>query len=210
MAGVVEELKRRLRATPVGALVRRWRRWRVRRAWATRRTVPPPPEVKQALVRAVGRRYGLRVLVETGTYEGEMVAAVRRAFARVYSIELDPALAARARARFRGDPRVTILEGDSARVLPTLLAALDEPCLFWLDGHDSGGATARGPRATPVREELAAIFAHPVRAHVVLVDDARLFTGADDYPTLAEVAALARAAGYGTVEVRDDVIHIRR
>jgi hypothetical protein len=102
--------------------------------WKLRRhPVRSPHLLKQRTVIEYARKFGLRTLVETGTYYGEMVAAVRNNFDRVYSIEYDPALAQRAVRRFERDPRIRILEGDSAVVLPELLKSLTAPALFWLD-----------------------------------------------------------------------------
>jgi hypothetical protein len=36
-------------------------------------------------------------------------------------------------------------------------------------------------------DELSAICDHPIDGHVILIDDARCFTGEDDYPTVDEV-----------------------
>ena len=156
-------------------------------------TGPPPHFIKQRALRTIAARYGLRTLVETGTYLGDMVAAMRPHFDRIVSIELAPELARRARTRFAGDARVTILEGDSGALLPQVLASLDRPALFWLDGHYSGGFTARAATDTPVLQELEAIFADRNAGHVVLVDDARLFDGANGYPTLDAMRSLIAA-----------------
>jgi len=156
-------------------------------------TGPPPHFIKQRTLRRYAEQHGLRTLIETGTYLGDMVAAMRPHFDRVVSIELSPELARRAAARFARDPRVTILEGDSGAVLPRVLASLDRPALFWLDGHYSGGFTARGAEDTPVMQELAAVLAHPIAGHVVLVDDARCFDGANGYPTIEALRALVAA-----------------
>src|SRR5690606_18181920 len=99
--------------------------------------VPPPHALKQQVVLDYGRRYGLRVMVETGTYLGDMVEAARSEFRRIYSVELDGELYRRAVERFRGRGNVVVLRGDSVAVLPKLLQRLNEPALFWLDGHYS-------------------------------------------------------------------------
>ena len=52
------------------------------------RPVPPPHIVKQRTLREYSKRYDLRILVETGTYFGDMVEAMRADFDRIYSIEL--------------------------------------------------------------------------------------------------------------------------
>lgn len=138
-----------------------------------------------------------------------MVAAMLRTFGQIYSIELGSELWQKARDRFAGEPKVTLLHGDSASVLGELLPGIDRPCLFWLDGHYSAGVTARSSRDTPIVAELAHLAAHPLhRSHVILIDDARLFTGAGDYPTMDWIRTWARDAGYAGAEIEDDVIVI--
>ena len=176
------------------------------------RPAPPPPLVKQRIVADHARRFGTALLVETGTYRGDMVAAQRRQFRRIWSIELQEQLAERARARFARDPHITILSGDSAVLLPGILASIREPCLFWLDAHYSAGITARGDIDTPIAAELDFVLRHPVAGHVVLIDDARDFTGVNGYPTLADLTAAIRGQRPDwSVEVVDDVIraHVR-
>jgi hypothetical protein len=189
---------------------RRRREARKIRAWRLAGGRPPVPHpVKRATVCDHGAEHGLAVLVETGTWRGDMVEAARGRFRRVVSIELDPALAAAARERFAKHPNVEILEGDSARVLPTVLASLEEGAVFWLDGHFSAGDTARGESDTPVRRELEAVLSHPVRDHVVLIDDAHLFTGEGDYPSIDEVRATVERLRPGSpVLLGDGILRI--
>ncbi len=180
------------------------------RDWNSRRCPPAPRVVKQALIRRFARATGIRTFIETGTFFGDMVEAVQGEFSRVYSIELEPALCRRAAERFKALSHVTIVEGDSSTALVGILGGLDERCLLWLDGHYSGGVTARGTSDTPIRAELARVLSHPVRDHVVLIDDARLF-GSGDYPTIDELAAGVRTARpEWSVAVEDDIIRIGR
>jgi hypothetical protein len=180
--------------------VRRWKQ--------EGRPVPPPPEVKQRVLRSYAQQYGLRTFVETGTFLGDTTAALRPHVDHLLTIEISSELAGRARERFAGAPNVRILEGDSSRLLPEILVQLREPALFWLDGHYSGGITARGDVDTPVRTELLAILDHPIRKHVILIDDARDFTGGE-YPTIAEVAETVRSHSSGySFDLRDDIIRL--
>lgn len=183
---------------------------RLLREWEQQgRPVPPPAVYKQDTLRAYGRRFGIAVFIETGTYFGDTVLAVKDQFRRLYSVELSADLARLARARFRGDPHITILRGDSETVLPGILAGVQEPCLFWLDGHYSEGVTALGRHATPILTELETIFAHPVKGHVILIDDARLFGQEKGYPTLEEMHGLAaRSRPDLGFEVEDDIIRL--
>lgn len=185
-----------------GATLARW--------WLTGREDLPPPALKRRTIRRFGRRHRLRTLVETGTYLGDTIAAVRDAFDVILSVELSEELHARAVERFADDPGIVLHQGDGGVVLPRILDDLAEPCLFWIDSHWSGGVTARGDKDTPVVEELTAVFSHR-QDHVVLVDDARLFTGADGYPTLQELTELiGRLAPDAVVSIRHDIIRIFR
>jgi predicted O-methyltransferase YrrM len=178
------------------------RRKRALRAWRRKgRPVPAPPDVKQALLIHYGREYGLSSFVETGTFRGGTLAAMRPHFGQLVSIELEPVLASHARRRFRLFRNVKVIEGDSAHELEKIVAALDQPTLFWLDGHDSGAGTAL---TEPLREELAAVMAAPAGS-VVLIDDARTFTGPPRM-SLEEIRA-ATETRYA-MELRDDVIRL--
>jgi hypothetical protein len=190
--------------------LRAWRESaRDAREWAAYRrhpVVPPPHVVKVRAVREYARRFRLRVLVETGTFEGEMPRKVRADFDRILTIELDRSLAARAAERLRRWPHIEVLVGNSAERLPEALRGLREPALFWLDGHYSGGTTARADKDTPLADELAAIARHGLPGHVVLIDDARCL-GAGDYPSLEDITRMARAIpGIRRVEVEGDIV----
>jgi hypothetical protein len=173
------------------------------------RPIPAPPLVKQAIVKEYQRGFGLRVFVETGTFAGEMLDAMLGRFDRLFSIELDDTWHARAVERFANRPEVTLVHGDSGTRLAEVLAGLNEPALFWLDAHYSGPVTARGSLDSPIAQELLHIAAHPVRGHVVLIDDMREFDGTRGYPEVtALVDALRTTSPRATVEVRDDILRM--
>ncbi|BAN69810.1 O-methyltransferase [endosymbiont of unidentified scaly snail isolate Monju] len=171
--------------------------------------LPPLHEVKQHRLLRLRRRFGLSVFVETGTYRGKMVFAMRPYFGRIVSIELAEELAQRAQTLFSTCPEVTIVQGDSAERLVEVLADLDEPALFWLDGHYSGGETGHGRKSTPILEELEAIYGHDVADHVIAIDDALCFGKERDYPSLDELEQFVVASGKGRhLEVVDNMILI--
>lgn len=172
--------------------------------------LPPPQLVKQRIVRAFAQQFRLRVFIETGTYLGDMIAAVQGIFREVYSIELGRELYENAKRRFAGKHHIVILHGDSASLLPSVLARVNSPCLFWLDAHWSAGNTARGVSNTPIRQELHHILNHHVKGHVILVDDAHSFTGQDDYPALQEMRDLVEGAGTYDFWVRNDITAIAK
>jgi len=167
---------------------------------------PTPHAVKVEAVLGAAQRHGLRVLIETGTFEGEMARKCRHAFGSIVTIELDEALARAATRRLAPYKNVRVVQGDSGARLPEILARIHEPALFWLDGHYSGTGTARGDRETPLEEELHAIARHGEPGHVVLIDDARLL-GTGDYPTKDRVLAILRGAQSGlSARIEDDIM----
>jgi hypothetical protein len=173
------------------------------------RPIPPPDAVKQRTVREYGERFGLDCFVETGTCLGAMLDAVKGCFKKIYSIELDKALFENAEIRFRPYKHIRLLQGDSSALLSMVLQDLQQPCLFWLDAHYSGGFTAKGEIETPVLKELESVFQHPTPGHAILIDDARCFTGEHDYPTIEELRRFVLARWPDAAfRVEDDIIRI--
>ncbi len=209
------------------------------------RLIPPPTIVKQLVIRQYAWQYGLKTFIETGTYRGDMVDAMRPYFDQIYSIELGKKLYRQARRRFRvktgthirnmvtamrlycdqvysmeqlynkakkrreNEKKIHLIHGDSGEVLGKLIPHIAQPCLFWLDGHFSGGETTKGAKLTPVWKELNHILAIQNKKYVILIDDAREFGKTPDYPTLDEITKLTQQATLPlSVSVQDDIIRI--
>lgn len=176
--------------------------------WQLRgRPVRSPHLLKQRTVQEYAQKYGLRILVETGTYYGEMVAAMKRRFDRIYSVEYDPQLAQRAIRKFARYSHIQISEGDSQQVIPELLKSITAPALFWLDAGYYGWAGLQGDKQR-LTTELEAILQHKVR-HVILMDDARGLNGQNGAPTVAELKQRIESEFPGRkVEVQYDILRI--
>ena len=118
----------------------------------TGRPIPPPPTVKASIVKAYQHRFGPRVFVETGTFAGGMIDAVRDRFERITSLELDPGWHARAVQSFRGQAHTNLLQGDSG-VRRRRSRDATELALFWLDAitrpRHSEAVTARFRELAP-------------------------------------------------------------
>jgi len=140
-------------------------------------TAPSPNAVKRACVLRNGTAGA--TWVETGTNKGDTTALLAEHGSRVFSLEPAPGLYAAAKKRFADDPRVEVINAPSETALPELLPKLSGDLNFWLDGHNSGGETFRGPNDTPIVEELQCISSQLPRFGkvVVLIDDVRLFNG---------------------------------
>ncbi len=176
--------------------------------WILRgRPARSPHLLKQKVVREYGEKFALKTLVETGTYYGEMVAAMKNHFDRIYSIEYVPALAERAKRKFARDEHVRIFCGDSRVVMPGVLALLKQRALFWLDAGYYGWV---GMRTDDQRlsVELEMILSHPY-PHTILLDDARGLTGQDGIPSVGDVKAYVESKfPERTVEVKYDILRI--
>jgi hypothetical protein len=195
-----------------GTLARRRREKRSRAGyveWQKNGSVLPMPHYgKEQVVAEYAARFAPPIFIETGTYTGHMVYAMLDRFEQIHSIELDPALASKAAERFAPYRHVHIIQGESSQVLPHVLKSVHRPCLFWLDAHYSGGATARANLETPIIQELAIILDHEAAAdHVVLIDDARCFDGTHDYPQIASLREfiLSKEPAW-EFEVRHDIV----
>ena len=159
-------------------------------------------------------RYDLKAFVETGTYKGGTCTMAAPYFERVITIEGDRARFEKVSAHYAGQfPSLSFWHGDSRALLARALAELDTPCLLWLDAHWCGtGASDSNGDECPLHEELAAVLASRFAdQHVILIDDARLFTAPPPYPhdptqwpTYAELEAVLAPR---QLVIEDDVIY---
>ena len=168
---------------------------------------PPPHLVKQKAIKEYKDKYNYNILVETGIYLGDMVEAQKSNFDKLFSIELGADLFKNAKKRFKDDKNVFLELGDSGKVLRKVLQQIDEPAIFWLDGHYSAGITAKGEKECPIFEELDSIFDSKNLNHVLLIDDARCFVGEGDYPTIDKLTEYVKSKDERyNVEVKHDII----
>lgn len=205
----VKSAKRFIRKSPLYKIIKQiYFRLEIIRYLTRGKTPPLPRLLKQQTVRRYARDYRLNTFVETGTYEGDMVAYQLSTFSKIHTIELDPILCKKVRLRFYYQRHVVVHCGDSGEILPQLVAELNEPALFWLDAHYSGGITARGELDTPIIKELRAVLDSPLK-HIVLIDDAREFVGKGGYPTIKALQCFVRKLKPNYMfKVQNDIIRI--
>ncbi len=177
----------------------------VRRWYRKGCPAPAPPSIKFKVLTAYANSYKPPVFIETGTYHGDTPYVLRNCFETLYTIELSPELFAVAKTKLQPFSNIKQLLGDSSTILGELLPTIKTPCMLWLDGHYSGGVTAKGNKECPLLEELAHVWRHPIKQHVILLDDVRHFGIKPDYPQVSEVVSLAKSAGY-EAEVHYDML----
>ena len=202
--------KRLLKKTFVYSFWKEYREIRDYWRWVKNGMPPPPPHgIKQGVVKEYARTYQCRIFFETGTYLGDMIQAVKNDFRHIYSVELSECLYQRVQLRFKKDHHIIFLQGDSGKVIRETLKQIKEPCLFWLDAHYSGGITTTGNKHSPIIEEINTILKHPIKNHVILIDDARMFVGKDGYPELSELKeTIAMLRPELNFAVKKDIIRI--
>lgn len=179
-------------------------------------------ESKQQIMIAYKKKFPyIQHFVETGTRYGTTVAEMIKHFDHVHSIELHKGFQANNRKKFKKEieqKKVNLIDGDSTVELPKLLDQLDGPALFWLDGHFSGGKTARGMMDTPIIQEILSIIKWKYHDDsVILIDDARLFVGYERakeknyYPSIQDLKDIfCLYKPDWMFEVKNDIIRVHK
>jgi hypothetical protein len=176
----------------------------------------PSYHEKRALIENHRMQSGATVFIETGTFLGDTVDFFKDKFDTVYSIELSAELAQKAQKRFAAQKNVKIIQGNSGEVLSDITRQLSKPAMFWLDGHYSSEffvngefiRTAKADKDTPIESELR-ILMQSEQPHIILIDDARLFVGAGDYPSIDQIKKIIGTGKYNyTLTIDTDIINI--
>lgn len=169
--------------------------------------VPPPHSAKQKIIEKYAKPNSCEILIETGTYLGDTVFSQKDNFRQIISIELSSRFYKAARRRFKKYFHIRICFGNSGDLLPEIMSGIRKRSLLWLDGHYSGRITARGETESPVFKELDAIFGNNYLKHVILIDDARLFIGKRDYPTIEELNNFVKTKNSEyKIQIESDII----
>lgn len=161
--------------------------------------------------------FGSDVFIESGTSYGGTTKIAKELFKEVHTIELEDQFYQKAATNFSNDRNVHVYHGDSGKLLPTIIKNLkNRSIIFWLDGHFSGGSTAKGESNTPIMAELKAIKETGIINSIILIDDICCFHPdnkeiievAQGYPTMDEIrtALLEINAGYEIILYGDIAI----
>lgn len=119
------------------------------------------------------RNFPNPVFVETGTYKGGGIECAMMAdFPNIYSIELDPGFAERAKNLYF-DSNIHIICGDSSVIFGDVINKINQPITFFLDSHKQ---VPNQPAKSTAPDEVKFIAQHPLKdKHTILIDDIRLF-----------------------------------
>jgi hypothetical protein len=169
-----------------------------------------PPE---SLVLQLRDSCGVRCFIEGGTFRAKTAKWAASHFRQVITIEASRILFDQLKPQHHVFPNINFLFGDTRDLLPAIVEALDGPAVFWLDSHWSAGDTFGVNDECPLLKELEIIESSP-REHIILIDDARLFTQPPPaphdpaaWPTFGEIHdVLDRRAAKRYIVIIDDVI----
>jgi hypothetical protein len=142
---------------------------------------------KQKRIIDLQKSFKYDCFIESGTFYGSMISAIKQYFKRVYSVEIYEPLAINNIRYFNTVKNVTVIFGDSATKIEDILnQELNKTFLFWLDGHYSGNGTGIGKEFSPILMELTSILSKDIIEFSIIIDDWRLFDGID-YPSKHDI-----------------------
>jgi hypothetical protein len=126
--------------------------------------------------------------VETGTNAGVTVNNMLPLFNEIHSIELSEGYYKSACDKFKTNKNVHLHLGDSSKVLKNIINQFNGNTVFFLDGHWSGGDTAKGDKDCPLIEELVTIVGDFKYKALIIIDDYRLFgtKGNEDWSDITD------------------------
>lgn len=207
---MIKNLKNKLKRLPFfESIYDMIRKIKLKRWKRDEKKVPVPNVAKVEIIKEYADKFDVKIFVETGTFMGDTVWALRKKFKKMFTIEIDDKLYIRAKENFSKFSHIEVIHGDSGEKIGSILENLDERVLFWLDGHYSAGITSKGSLDTPIKKELDEILNHSVKNHILLIDDARCFDGTNDYPTIEELDLIIKQKNKKYVmEIEDDIIRI--
>jgi len=112
--------------------------------------------------------------IETGTLNGDTTFALEPYFNKLYTIEYSEIYYNRTKNRYNGN-KINFILGDSSIIFERLLPNISDKCIFFLDGHYSGGDTGQSNKDCPLYEEITYINNLFINDAIIIIDDFRLF-----------------------------------
>jgi len=138
----------------------------------------------------VFKHYKTDNFIETGTYLGEAIKhALKYGFKNIRSVEIVKDLYLINKKFFKDYENIKLYNGDSGYLLWKMIEDISGQMTFWLDGHFhpagknridntkniSWGKSNEEELWTPLKRELKAIKKHPIKNHIIIIDDIREF-----------------------------------
>lgn len=139
--------------------------------------------IPEKIVEFLQKKYQIQYFVETGTFKGGTAKWAAKHFDKVDTIEFSEIIYKETKENLAEFKNINCIFGDSRAVLPTIMENASQQILFWLDAHWCSGDSYGEEDQCPLIEELK-IINNSELEHVILIDDARLFTAPPPLPNL--------------------------
>lgn len=125
------------------------------------------------LTKELLEKYKTNYFIETGTHSGRAVMmALELSIPHILSVEVWEKLYREFKEQLGENEAVQLYHGDSPDMLPEMLEDVKEPAVIFLDAHAAvDGKDREQYGKSPVLFELEAIAKHPVKNHIIMVDD---------------------------------------
>jgi hypothetical protein len=155
--------------------------------------------VPKALVLLLKENLSYNSFIETGTYQGETSIWASKHFDNVITIEASEEIYEKLELKVFSN--ITSLLGNSSDLLGNII---HESSIFYLDAHNSGGATFD---SYPLLDELDLINSSKLN-HVIIVDDARFCMSVFNGETYGEIVDICNKLSCNNryVVIYDDML----
>ena len=129
------------------------------------------------------------IFIETGTYFGDTISSIHKYFNKCYTIEVSKELYNFTKKKYKVKNNIVFINGDSGYELNNLILNIEQPIVYWLDSHYSGGVTEMSNLETSILLEIEAIIKRNNPNDVIFIDDYKDF-GRKDYPSIELIKSL--------------------
>lgn len=124
--------------------------------------------------RHIFQKYHTSVFIETGSYKGEGIqCALDSNYDLIRSVEIDKDRYDDCRSKFENNPKVQLYLGSTEERLWDMIQDINTQATFWLDAHWSGPGEPMSDQKCPLENELNTISMHPIKNHIIMIDDMR-------------------------------------
>jgi hypothetical protein len=117
--------------------------------------------------------YDIEVMYESGTNSGTTLFHMQPYFKEIYTCEIlmNLYLSTMQKSIEKGFKNIFFYCGDTLDILPKICEQINEPMLFWLDGHYFKHGKGRGRVDPPMKEELEIILEKHNQNSIIMIDN---------------------------------------
>ena len=157
----------------------------------------PHSLTKAGLIKEIQKKQRATTLIESGTYLGVTTKRLRKHFKKIYTFEIDPELAKRAKLFLKSYKHIVPIHCDAVDGIADVLnrRSPGETFLLFLDGHVTHGP-GNPDHPEPAILEIEIASKHKDAIEAIVIDDFRNFGLESGFPAKSQlIAACERLLG---------------